>query len=154
MHKIAVAILLTLALCTFASAPALAASGPAVTTNQHEHGTWVETDLNPVTGNWVEATFDGNTFEHVTYFPGTDQGISAFGETGTISFVDNGVAYFGRATAGFAGKFIQRNSVETFTLNVRVMGSDGTSVWIHQTTHITYNGNGVMTVTFDKLRFG
>lgn len=154
MHKLAVATLVALALVALGAVPALAASGPVETTTQHQHGTWVETAINPVTGHLVDVTFDGNAYEHVTYFSGTDQGMTAFGETATISFVDNGVTYFGRATVSFAGKLIQRNAVETYTLIVRAMGSDGTSVWVHQTTHITYNGNGVVTVSFDKLSIG
>jgi len=63
MHKITVAILLTLALCAFAAAPALAASGPAVTTNQHQHGTRVETDIDPVTGHLVDVRFDKSRFD-------------------------------------------------------------------------------------------
>jgi hypothetical protein len=153
MHKFAVAMVVALALFVFAAVPALAAPGLTVTTTQHQHGSWVETDTNPVTRNSIDVHFDGNSVEHVTYFTTSDEVRDTFGETGSIWFVDNGVTYSGRATTHGTFMLNQRNAHETFTLTVHAMGSDGTSVWGHETAHFTYNGNGVVTVSFDRLSF-
>jgi hypothetical protein len=153
MRRFAVATAVALALFVFAAVPALAAPGHTVTMTQHQHGSWVETDTNPVTGHSIDVTFDGNSVEHITYFPAGDEVWATFTETGRISFVDNGVTYSGRATAWGNFNLNERNSNETFTLTIHAMGSDGTSVWGHETAHITYNGNGVVTVSFDKLSF-
>ena len=48
MLKLPAAVLTALALFVFAAVPAMAASGHAVNTTQYQHGTWVETDMNPV----------------------------------------------------------------------------------------------------------
>jgi hypothetical protein len=67
-------------------------------------------------------------------------------ESGSIWFVDNGVTFSGRATAWGNFNLNQRNSNQTFTLSVHAMGSDGPSVWGHETARLTHNGNGVVTV--------
>jgi hypothetical protein len=70
--------------------------------------------------------------------------------------VDNGVTYSGRATAWGNFNLNERNSNTTFTLTIHAIGTDGTSVWGvwgHEVTHMTYNGNGVVTVSFDKMSF-
>lgn len=147
MHKLAATVVAALAFFAFTAVPALAASGPAVTSTQTDHFSWQEWAINPVTEHDIYVTFDGTAYWHETSFPGTDQGVSAWGATARISFVDDGVTFTGRASSHGAGKVIV-NSVETSTLNVHATGSDGSSLWIHETMHFTYNANGVMTVTF------
>ena len=44
----------------------------------------------------------------------------------------------------------ERNSNTTFTNTIVVRGSDGSTIKLHDVSHVTYNGNGVITVTFDK----
>jgi len=150
MHKLASATLLALALFLFAAVPALAAAGVPVTTTQHQHYWVVTGTTNPVTGDSVDVTFDGNAVEHLTYFPATDKESYTITETGSIQFLDNGVEYSGRATFHSTYKI---SPYQTITLSIHALGTDGTSVWGHETAHITYNGNGLLTVSFDKLSF-
>jgi hypothetical protein len=154
MNKLAAATVLALALFVFAAVPALAASGPVETTTQHQYGTWSEPAVNPVTGHTVNVSFDGHAVEHLTFFPASDVGTETWGESASVSFVDNGVTYSGRATSHGSSTINRRGAGDfTLTLTVHAMGSDGTSVWGHQTTHFTYNANGIVTASFDKLSF-
>lgn len=153
MRRLALAALGALALLLVVAVPAMAAGGThTVTMTEHQHGTFTETDAtNPATGHPVVVTFTGNSVEHITYFPAGDEVWATFTETGFVSFVDDGVTYSGHATAWGNFNLNERNSNSTFTLTVHVVGTDGTIVWAHQVTHITYNGNGDITVSFDKL---
>jgi hypothetical protein len=157
MHKLGIALLVALSLIAIAAVPALASSGSAVTSTLHQHDSWTEWDNNPLTGNPVEVTWDGNEVVHETYFPAKDSGTYEITVTGTVSFTDPaanpGVAYSGRATFHSTDKFGPGRESGTSTLTVHAMGSDGSSVWGHEAMHITYNGNGVLTVSFDKMRF-
>lgn len=157
MHKLAIATLVALALTAFAAVPALAASGPPVTITQHQHDSWTEPDQNPVTGTIVQVSWDGNEVTHETFFPATYGESYGITVTGTISFADNvaghDVTYTGRATFHSTYKFSRGNESGTSTLTVHAIGSDGTSLWGHETVHLTHNGNGVVTVSFDKMSF-
>ena len=97
--------------------PALAASGHTVTSTEHQHGSWVEPDINP----------------------------------DSVWFVDGHVTYSGHATVRGNFNLNERNSNQTFTQTIHLTGSDGSSLSLHETSHITYNGNGIITVSFDKL---
>jgi hypothetical protein len=44
----------------------------------------------------------------------------------------------------------ERNQNSAFTLTIRVSGSDGSSITVHETTVFVNNGNGDITVNFDK----
>ncbi len=152
MRKFALTSAFALALFLVVAVPAVAAPGHTVTMTEHQHGSWVETDTNPVTRDSIDVHFDGNSVSHMTYFPAGDEVWATFTETGRIWFVDKGVTYSGHATAWGNFNMNQRNANQTFTLTIHAIGTDGTSVWAHETSHITYNGNGVVTVSFDKLR--
>src|SRR6266567_1800549 len=136
--------------------PAFAAAGGTghtVTMTEHQHGTFEEPEAtNPCTGAPGVAIFDGNAVEHVTYFPDGDEVWATFTETGSVAAVGaSGTTYEGRATAWGNFNVNERNSNNTFTLSFRVQGSDGSSFYGHETMHITYNGNGVITVNFDNF---
>ncbi len=136
------------------SVPALAASGHTVSMTQTTHGQFLEPNAtNPITGDPILVHFDGNAVSHITFFTASDEAWATFTETGSVWFTDQGVTYSGRATAWGNFNFNQRNSNSTFTLTIHVTGTNGTSVWGHEVTHITYNGNGQVTVTFDKMTF-
>jgi hypothetical protein len=157
MHKLGIALLTALALVAIATVPALASPGNPATTTQLQHGSWTELDQNPLTGNVVPVSWDGSEVIHETYFPATDSGTYEITVTGAISFTDNvaghAVTYGGRATFHSTDKFSPDNESGTSTLTIHTIGSDGTSLWGHQTVHVTVNGNGVVTVSFDKMRF-
>jgi len=122
---------------------------------EHQHGTFEEPDAtNPCTGAPGVAIFDGNSVEHVTFFPDDDDEVWAtFTETGKVTVTWAGVTYSGHATAWGNFNVNERNSNTTFTLTIRVFASDGSSVVGHEVTHFALNANGVITVNFDKLSF-
>ena len=131
--------------------PALAASGHTVTSTEHQHGSWVEPDINPVTGHTVNIQFTGHMVQHVTYFPAGDKVWATFTQTASVWFVDGHVTYSGHATVWGNFNLNERNSNQTFTQTIHLTGSDGSSLSPYETSHITYNGNGIITVSFDKL---
>jgi hypothetical protein len=144
--------------------PAYAGSGHTVTLTEHQHGTFVEPELNanPCTGDPLMtpgtpsvpgAEFTGNAVFHVTYFPDGDEVWATFTETGSVAAVGaSGATYRGHATVWGNFNLNERNSNESFTVSFRVDGSDGSSFTGHETMHVTYNGNGEITVTFDNFR--
>jgi hypothetical protein len=146
--------------------PASAAPGHTVTMTEHQHGTFVEPEFsaNPCTGDPLMTPaspgnpsvpgvlFTGNAVVHVTYFPDGDEVWATFTETGSVSAIGaSGTTYAGHATAWGNFNVNERNSNQTFTLSFRVRGTDGSSFYGHETMHITYNGNGVITVSFDNF---
>jgi hypothetical protein len=129
-------------------------TGHTVTMTEHQHGTFTdEGATNPCTGAPGVATFDGNSVQHVTFFPDGDEVWFTFTETGKVTVTWDGVTYSGHATAWGNFNMNEKNQNATFTLTIRVFAPDGSSVTGHQVSHITYNGGGDITVTFDKLSF-
>ena len=137
--------------------PAFAAAGGTghtVTMTQHQHGTFVDDQAtNPCTGAPGVAIFDGNSVEHVTFFPGGDEVWATFTETGKVTFTSDGVTYTGHATAWFNFNMNEKNGNTTFTLSIRVSAPDGSSIVGHEVAHFALNANGVITVNFDKMSF-
>jgi hypothetical protein len=137
--------------------PAFAAAGGTghtVTMTEHQHGTFEDDGaLNPCTGAQGVAIFDGNSVEHVTFFPAGDEVWATFTETGKVSVTWDGVTYSGHATAWGNFNLNEQNSNTTFTLTVRVFAPDGSSVVGHDVSHFTLNANGQITVNFDKMNF-
>jgi hypothetical protein len=144
---------------TFAlvAGPAFAAAGGTghtVTMTQHQHGTFEDDEAtNPCTGAPGVAIFDGNSVEHVTFFPAGDEVWATFTETGKVTFTSEGVTYTGRATAWFNFNMNEQNSNTTFTLSIRVVAPDGSSIVGHDVAHLALNANGEITVNFDKMSF-
>lgn len=144
-------------------APAFAGgpNGQTVTETQHIHGVFDEpAATNPCNGDAFVAPdggagvqFTGNLVNHVTYFTQSDEVWSTFTETGAVLGTDvgTGVTYIGHTTAW--GNFNQneRNQNSEFTLTIHITGSDGSSITGHETTAFVLNGNGDLTVDFDKL---
>jgi len=139
------------------AAPAFAAAGGTghtVTMTQQQHGTFEDDEAtNPCTGAPGVAVFDGNSVEHVTFFPAGDEVWATFTETGRVTFTSEGVTYSGRATAWFNFNMNENNSNTTFTLNIRVVAPDGSSIVGHEVAHFALNANGEITVNFDKMSF-
>ncbi len=135
-------------------APALAdagGTGHTVTMTENQHGTFTDDQAtNPCTGAPGVATFDGNSVDHVTYFPASDEVWATFTETGKVSGTWSGVTYTGHATAWGNFNMNEQNSNSTFTLSIRVFAPDGSSIVGHEVTHFGLNANGVVTAAFDK----
>ena len=137
-----------------AASAAAGGSGHTVTMTENFHGTTTFQDFNPCTGELLDITGVGNSVNHVTYFPGGDEVWATFTETDKITATGTvtGVVYTGHSTVWGNFNVNERNSNTTFTNTIVVRGSDGSTIKLHDVSHVTYNGNGIITVTFDKPR--
>jgi hypothetical protein len=139
-----------------ALAPTAAQAGKheTVSITQHQHGTFPIAGKNPCTGVHVSGTQSINAVEHETYFVGEDELWATFTEEGNVDITDaNGVSYSGHFTVWGNFNVNEQNSNSTFTQSLRITGSDGSLITAYEVAHFTYNGNGDLTVEFDKVRF-
>jgi hypothetical protein len=121
------------------------------------HGVFNEPEAtNPCTGDTFNGgtgiQFTGNLVNHVTYFTESDEMWATFTETGAIAGTDDGtgVTYSGHATVWGNFNLNERNQNSEFTLTIHAAGPDGSSITAHETTVFVVNGNGDVTVNFDK----
>lgn len=132
----------------------VAAGGGSHTLSYTEtfHGTQTSTDVNPCDGNTVDITQTGNSVDHVTYFPASDEVWATFTQEGTFSAVDEGtgVVYQGHSTVWGNFNVNRQNSNSTFTLTIMATGSDGSTIVDHEVTHYTMLPDGTLVVNFDK----
>jgi hypothetical protein len=154
------AVLLTIGGLAMWPGAAFAASpnGQTVTQTDNVHGVFYEPEAtNPCNGDTFNGgqgvQFTGNLVDHVTFFTNSDEVWATFTETGKILGVDDGtgVTYSGHATAWGNFNMNERNQNSEFTLTIHASGSDGSSITVHETTVFVMNGNGKVTVDFDKL---
>jgi hypothetical protein len=154
------AVLLTVGGLAMWPAAAFAASpnGQTVTQTDNVHGVFYEPEAtNPCTGDTFNGgqgvQFTGNLVNHITYFTNSDEVWATFTETGKIVGTDDGtgVTYSGHATAWGNFNMNERNQNSEFTLTIHASGSDGSSITAHETTVFVNNGNGDITVNFDKF---
>jgi hypothetical protein len=141
-----------------AAAFAASPNGQTVTQTDNVHGTFYDPEAtNPCTGDTFNvgqgALFTGNLVNHVTFFTNSDEVWFTFTETGKVTATDDGtgVTYSGHATAWFNFNMNERNQNSEFTLTIHLSGSDGSAITAHETTVFVNNGNGDITVNFDKL---
>jgi hypothetical protein len=133
---------------------AQAAKHETVTITQHQHGTFPIAGKNPCTGVQVSGTQSINAVEHETYFVGEDELWATFTEEANVDLTDtNGVTYSGHLTVWGNFNVNEKNSNSTFTQSFRIKGSDGSLITGREVAHFTYNGNGDLTVQFDKVTF-
>ena len=159
-RRIGVVATIGLAGVAIAATPALASSphGQTITETQNLHGVFSEPQAtNPCNGDTFNGgagiQFTGNLVNHVTHFTASDEVWATFTETGAIAGTDDGtgVTYSGHATAWGNFNMNERNQNSEFTLTIHATGSDGSSITAHETTVFVINGNGDVTVNFDKL---
>ena len=110
---------------------------------------------NPCTGEQGHLTaFVKTAVFHVTSFTtgpefwltGTDEGIATF-----IPDDPHGVSLSGHFAQWFGESLNNRNDVAHFTGTFNLRGTDGSHVVVTETNHVSFNANGVMTVSFDKV---
>ena len=142
-------------------AAALAASGGpghTVTMTEVTHGIFDAglTGPNPCTGaDIVSESGDGTVVNHVTFFPAGDEVWATFTETGKVTVVDsNNVTYTGHLTLWGNFNLNEQNPNNTFTLTLKLTGSDGSTITAHEVQHFALNANGVVTVSFDRMTLG
>ena len=140
------ALLLTLALAS----PAVA-QATSYTQTFHDV-TEVMVDVIPCTGAPATITITYNGVAHINSLPGGEFW-ATFTETGKVSLTDaNGVSYSGHFTVWGGFNLNERNTNSTFTLTVRLAGSDGSTIVAHEVQHFALNANGTVTVNFDRMR--
>jgi hypothetical protein len=152
-RRIAWIVSLAMLLGLLGVAPAALAAGGDHTQSftQHQHGTTVRKEISPCTGAKVLVTETVNAVEHVTYFVDEDEVWATFTTTGSASFTEGGLDYNGHFTAWGNFNLNEQNSNSTFTFDIFLNRSDGARITAHEVAHFTYNGNGEITVSFDKL---
>jgi len=143
-------------------ATATAALGDAggngtVTFTQHADDDVLFSDhlTNPCTGEPGTLTaIAANEVFHVTYFTNGDEfWVTGTGE-GTATFTPDspdGVSASGHFAAWFGESFNNKNDVQHDTNTFHLTGTDGSRLTAHETTHLSTNAGGVVTVGFDKL---
>jgi len=145
---------LALALAAMPVAAAAGGIGHTVTITTHQHGVFTDPNaFNPCTGHQITITVDGNSVQHVTFFPGSDEVWFTFTETGTFTGTDGDVTYAGHFTVWAGFNVNEQNQNSTFTFSLRATGSDGSVIIGHETAHFALNANGTVTVSFDKMSF-
>ena len=157
-RRLCAAVAMAAAMLIFAGA-AQAAQHTTVTETNHIHGAFAEPnfDANPCTGAAItNFSAFGNVVEHETLFIEDGQVTevwATFTETGKVSATDaSGVTFTGHFTVWGNFNLNEKNTNNTFTLTVRLTGSDGSSIIAHEVQHFALNAKGTVTVNFDTMR--
>ena len=146
-----------LGLATTTAALAAAGGNGTVTITQHDHNVVLFSDhvTNPCTGEDGTITaIAANEVFHVTFFTTGDEFWVTGTDEGTATFIpDNpsGVSASGHFAAWFGESFNNKNDVQHDTFNLTLSNTDGSHVIVHETTHLSTNAAGVVTVNFDKM---
>ncbi len=111
-------------------------------------------DANPCSGATGMLTQTYSGVFHSTVLP---NGTSWFTGTlhGSFSFVPDDAtqpSYAGKFTTWFGDENNLRNEVEHETFRVKLLGSDGSVLMAHETSHFGTSASG-LTFSFDKIRF-
>jgi hypothetical protein len=128
-----------------------------VTTTQHDQDVVFFSDsvVNPCTGapGTVTAVAANEVF-HETFFTVSDEFWVTGTAEGTATFTPddpNGVSATGHFVDWFGESFNEKNDVQHFTQTFNLQGTDGSRLVAHETAHLSTNGSGDLTVSFDKM---
>jgi len=158
-RRVAGAASLAAAVALLAAGAALGAAGGrgTVTITQHDHDVTLFSDAvtNPCTGETGTLTaVAANEVFHVTFFTTSDEFWVTGTDEGTATFTpDNpgGVSASGHFAAWFGESLNEKNDVQHDTFNLTLTNTDGSHVIVHETSHLSTNAAGVVTVNFDKM---
>ena len=146
---------LTLVSAVAASA-AFAGGNGATTFTENDHGvTDTFVDVIPCTGAPATITITYNAVFHGTinktgsWFTGT-----MTGDVSATTLGLNPITYTGHFATWFGDENNLQNDVEHETFNIRLTGSDGSTIRAHENAQATLNANGTITVSFDKMVCG
>jgi hypothetical protein len=73
--------------------------------------------------------------------------------TGTFQFTPDDPSqptFTGHGQAWFGDSLNNQSTVNHFTMNLHLTGTDGSTVTFHEAGHVTTNANGIPVVAFDK----
>jgi hypothetical protein len=145
-------------LAMFGTGVSFADAGGAGTETFTEHAHDVPlfefTAPNPCTGTL--GTFSATAKNFVFHITTHEDGEfwltgTATGSTTFTPAEEGGVSYTGHFTTWFGGALNEKNSVEHDTTTFVLTGSDGSHVVVHGNDHLSTNGNGEVTVEFEKM---
>ena len=145
------------ALLTAGAALADAGGQGTVTITQHAHNVTLFSDpvTNPCTGEpGTLSAVAANEVFHVTFFTNGDEFWVTGTDEGTITFTPDdpsGVSASGHFAAWFGESFNNKNDVQHDTSTFHLTGTDGLRLVLHETSHLSTNAAGVVTVNFDKM---
>jgi hypothetical protein len=142
-----------------AAGAALADAGGqgTVTITQHAHNVTLFSDpvTNPCTGEpGTLSAIAANEVFHVTFFTVSDEFWVTGTDEGTVTFTPDdpsGVSASGHFAAWFGESSNQKNDVQHDIFNLTLTNTDGSHVVVHDTTHLSTNALGVVTVNFEKM---
>ena len=110
---------------------------------------------NPCTGApGTLSVVAANEVFHVTYFTNGDEFWVTGTDEGTATFTPldpNGVSASGHFATWFGESGNNKNDVQHGTFNLTLTNTDGSHVLVHETSHLSTNAAGVVTVNFDKM---
>ena len=95
-----------------------------------------------------------NSVFHVTYFTTGPEFCVTGTDEGTVTFTPddpNGVSAGGHFAAWFGESMNNKNDVQHNTNTFVLVGSDGSRLVTHETSHLSTNAAGVVTVNFDNI---
>jgi len=149
--------LVVVALLLLAAPSAFAEGAGAISyTQTFKNVTEVFYDVNPCSGAPATITITYNGVFHVTQLT-SGQGAGTFWATGTqtgnFTLVPDDPAqptYTGHFAAWFGDNDNLHNGTETATFNLHGTGSDGSTLSVHETEHVSVSASGV-TLACDKL---
>ena len=156
-RRIAVAAAVVAALVPCSVALAAAGGRGTVTITQHAHNVTLFSDpvTNPCTGEpGTLSAIAANEVFHVTFFTNGDEFWVTGTDEGTITFTPDdpsGVSASGHFAAWFGESFNNKNDVQHDTSTFHLTGTDGLRLVLHETSHLSTNAAGVVTVNFDKM---
>src|SRR5262245_14808188 len=146
-----------LGMITATAALADAGGQGTVTVTQHDHNVVLFSDhvTNPCTGQPGTVTaIAANEVFHVTFFTNGDEFWVTGTDEGTATFTPDdpsGVSASGHFAAWFGESLNEKNDVQHDTFNLQLRTSDGRTIVVHETAHLSTNAAGVVTVNFDKM---
>ncbi len=100
------------------------------------------------------SAISANSVFHVTYFTTGPEFWVTGTDEGTVTFTPddpNGVSASGHFAAWFGESMNNKNDVQHNTNTFVLAGSDGSRLVMHETSHLSTNANGVVTVNFDNI---
>src|SRR5438093_7516176 len=158
-RRLARAASLSAVVALLAAGAALAAAGGrgTVTITTHDHNVQLFSDAvtNPCTGEPGTLTaIAANEVFHVTFFTVSDEFWVTGTDEGTATFTPDdpsGVSASGHFAAWFGESFNEKNDVQHDTDTFNLQGTDGSHLVAHETSHLSTNGSGDVTVNFDKM---
>ena len=152
MRSLTIGSLAAAAILAFAS-PAAAGSPPLTATDVQHKETFVDSDVNPCTGDAGVVTTVVNAVFHITLFPDGRYHVTGTA-TGTFQFDATDPAapdYSGRFTSWFGESSNSNTLTSSGTFSVRGTGTDGSTLRFHETAHATIVGGNVV-VELDNIR--